>query len=80
MARILVLGGGICGLAAGMMLARDGHEVTLLERDAAPVPESIEDAWEQWDRDGVSQFRLAHFLHVRATQVIARSFRTSARR
>ena len=35
MARILVLGGGVCGLAAGLMLARDGHDVTLLERDPA---------------------------------------------
>ena len=62
MARIMVLGGGVCGLAAGMMLARDGHEVTVLERDAAPVPESVEEAWEKWARDGVTQFRLAHFL------------------
>jgi 2-polyprenyl-6-methoxyphenol hydroxylase-like FAD-dependent oxidoreductase len=62
MARIIVLGGGVCGLAGGMMLARDGHVVTVLERDAAPVPESIEEAWEKWSRDGVTQFRLAHFL------------------
>lgn len=74
MARILVLGGGVCGLAAGIMLARDGHEVTLLERDPAPVPETLEEAWEEWDRGGVSQFRLAHFLHARASDVIAREF------
>ncbi|HEX6459413.1 MAG TPA: hypothetical protein VF032_10900 [Thermoleophilaceae bacterium] len=72
MAQIIVLGGGVCGLASGIMLARDGHEVTLLERDAAPVPDSIEEAWEEWDRSGVSQFRLAHFLHARASEVIAR--------
>jgi glycine/D-amino acid oxidase-like deaminating enzyme len=35
MARIVVLGAGVCGLAAGLMLRRDGHEVTLLERDRA---------------------------------------------
>ena len=62
MARIVVLGGGVCGLTAGMLLARDGHEVTVLERDAAPVPESVDEAWEQWSRDGVTQFRMAHFL------------------
>lgn len=71
MADIIVLGGGVCGLAAGMLLARDGHEVTLLERDASPVPGSIDEAWEEWDRGGVTQFRLAHFLHARASQVIA---------
>ncbi len=62
MARIVVLGGGVCGLASGLMLARDGHEVTVLERDTAPVPESVDEAWEGWSRDGVTQFRMAHFL------------------
>jgi 2-polyprenyl-6-methoxyphenol hydroxylase-like FAD-dependent oxidoreductase len=62
MARIIFLGGGVCGLAGGMMLARDGHEVTVLERDAAPVPDSLDEAWGTWDRGGVTQFRLAHFL------------------
>ncbi len=62
MARIVVLGGGVCGLASGLLLARDGHEVTVLERDADPVPESVDEAWEKWSRDGVTQFRMAHFL------------------
>ena len=62
MAGILVLGGGFCGLAAGLMLARDDHEVTVLERDPEPVPASADDAWERWPREGVTQFRLAHFL------------------
>jgi glycine/D-amino acid oxidase-like deaminating enzyme len=38
MPRILVLGAGVCGLASALMLARDGHEVTVLERDGAPPP------------------------------------------
>jgi 2-polyprenyl-6-methoxyphenol hydroxylase-like FAD-dependent oxidoreductase len=62
MARIVVLGGGFCGLAAGLMLARDDHEVTVLERDPEPVPASAAEAWERWSREGVTQFRLAHFL------------------
>ena len=70
MAEIIVLGGGICGLAAGTLLARDGHEVTLLERDPAAVPATPEEAWENWERDGVSQFRLAHYLHLRGSHVI----------
>jgi 2-polyprenyl-6-methoxyphenol hydroxylase-like FAD-dependent oxidoreductase len=51
------MGGGVCGLATGLMLARDGHDVTVLERDPAPVPETLEDAWDLWERGGVSQFR-----------------------
>ncbi len=70
MARIVVLGGGVCGLASGLMLARDGHEVTVLERDAAPVPESVDEAWEKWSRDGVTQFRMAHFLQPAGRAVL----------
>jgi 2-polyprenyl-6-methoxyphenol hydroxylase-like FAD-dependent oxidoreductase len=57
-----VLGAGVCGLACGMMLARDGHDVTILERDEGQVPECPEEAWELWSREGVIQFRQAHFL------------------
>src|ERR1700712_5209702 len=62
MSHTIVLGGGLCGLSAAMMLARDGHRVTVLERDPAPVPADPEAAWERWRRDGVVQFRQAHFL------------------
>ena len=62
MPRIVVLGAGICGLASALLLARDGHDVTVLERDPAPVPDSPDDAWEQWERRGVAQFRQAHYL------------------
>ncbi|MGO9788877.1 MAG: FAD-dependent oxidoreductase [Solirubrobacteraceae bacterium] len=63
MASIVVVGGGVCGLMSAMVLARDGHEVTILESDSARVPESAEEAWESWERNGVAQFRLAHYLH-----------------
>jgi 2-polyprenyl-6-methoxyphenol hydroxylase-like FAD-dependent oxidoreductase len=70
MGRIVILGAGICGLAAALMLHRDGHEVTVLERDAAPVPDSLEDAWERWERPGVVQFRQAHYLQPRGRAVL----------
>jgi phytoene dehydrogenase-like protein len=38
MATILVLGAGMNGLTTAMLLARDGHDVTVLERDPAPPP------------------------------------------
>src|SRR6188768_2435920 len=58
--RIVIVGGGICGLGAGLLLARDGHEVTVLERDASPLPESAQAAWDVWARGGVAQFRQPH--------------------
>jgi flavin-dependent dehydrogenase len=41
MSSTIVLGAGPTGLAAGMMLARDGHRVTILERDGAPVQPAL---------------------------------------
>jgi 2-polyprenyl-6-methoxyphenol hydroxylase-like FAD-dependent oxidoreductase len=57
---VVVVGGGICGLGTAMLLARDGHDVTLLERDPDPVPETALDAWARWERKGVAQFRQPH--------------------
>jgi 2-polyprenyl-6-methoxyphenol hydroxylase-like FAD-dependent oxidoreductase len=58
--RILIIGGGICGLGTALLLARDGHDVIVLERDTAPTPDSPHSAWERWDRHGVAQFRQPH--------------------
>src|SRR6478672_438092 len=42
-AEILVLGAGLCGLSTAMLLARDGHQVTVLERDPAAPPEVLDE-------------------------------------
>jgi 2-polyprenyl-6-methoxyphenol hydroxylase-like FAD-dependent oxidoreductase len=60
MAEIVVIGAGVGGLGAAMLLAKDGHRVTVLERDPAPPPAKPADGWEQWQRPGVNQFRLPH--------------------
>ncbi len=68
MADVVVLGGSVNGLATAMMLARDGHDVTVLERDASPPPETVVEAWESWERKGVPQFRQAHVMFPRFRQ------------
>lgn len=70
MARIVVLGGGVCGSASAMLLARDGHEVRVLEKESCALPASVDDAWESWDRKGVAQFRQAHYVQSRFRHVL----------
>jgi 2-polyprenyl-6-methoxyphenol hydroxylase-like FAD-dependent oxidoreductase len=65
-AEVLVLGAGLTGLSTAMLLARDGHQVTVIERDPAE-PTAAVDAWEAWERRGVNQFRLPHFMLPRWT-------------
>lgn len=62
MPKVVVIGGGPTGLTAAMKLAAAGASVTVLERDADPMPASPEDAWERWVRRSVAQFRQVHFL------------------
>jgi 2-polyprenyl-6-methoxyphenol hydroxylase-like FAD-dependent oxidoreductase len=71
-ANIIVLGGGVCGLGAAVLLARDGHDVSVFERDHERTPEHVEGAWTSWERPGVAQFRQPHFLQARVRQVLHR--------
>jgi 2-polyprenyl-6-methoxyphenol hydroxylase-like FAD-dependent oxidoreductase len=75
-AEILVLGAGLNGLSTAMLLARDGHQVTVLERDPAAPPglaeAGPEQAWEAWERRGVSQFRLPHVMLPRWRELMER--------
>ncbi|MET0489262.1 MAG: LuxR C-terminal-related transcriptional regulator, partial [Acidimicrobiales bacterium] len=60
------------GLSTAILLAREGHRVTVLERDPAEPPELAPDAWVDWARTGVSQFRHMHVMLPRWYQDMRR--------
>jgi 2-polyprenyl-6-methoxyphenol hydroxylase-like FAD-dependent oxidoreductase len=74
MGEVLVLGGGPIGLATAMLFAREGHEVTVLERDPDPPPRTGLEACETWRRTGVAQFRQVHTIHARFRQILEAEF------
>src|SRR5262245_58702055 len=68
--RVIVVGGGPIGLALSLLLAADGREVTVLEKDSEGPPATIEEAFGSWKRAGVAQFRQAHYLQPRFCQLL----------
>lgn len=72
MPSVVIAGGGVVALCTAMLLAEDGHDVTILERDPAFAPSPTE-AWESWQRRGVNQFRLPHFFMPRFRLEIERA-------
>jgi 2-polyprenyl-6-methoxyphenol hydroxylase-like FAD-dependent oxidoreductase len=62
MPEIVVVGGGLVGHCAAMLLAADGHAVTVLERDPQPPPGAGDAAWDDWTRRGVNQFHMIHYF------------------
>ncbi|HKY75919.1 MAG TPA: FAD-dependent oxidoreductase, partial [Acidimicrobiia bacterium] len=68
--RVIVAGAGPIGLATAILLAEDGYEVIVLEKDPHGAPASAEEACSNWRRHGVPQFRGAHYMHARFRQLL----------
>ena len=68
---VVIVGGGLGGLAAALGLGRRGHRVRVLERDPAPAPAHAEEAFGSWPRRGVPQWELYHAFSARARRELA---------
>ena len=68
--QIAVIGGGVAGLGAALLLSRAGHRVTLLERDATPFPADPVRAFESWERHGAPQVRHSHAFLARLRNLL----------
>lgn len=64
MSGVVVLGGSVAGLATAVLLARDGHDVTVVERDRLEA--GSPDASPGWERRGIPHFLQPHALIPRA--------------
>lgn len=69
MARAVVVGGGIGGMATALFAARRGHEVTVIDRDPPPPVGTVDDI-ATWDRPGVAQAGHSHYFLARSTRVL----------
>lgn len=68
--RVLVLGGGLAGLATALFLARRGQPVDLLERDRSAIPTGVRAA-ATWHRGTVPQNAHSHAFLARFRQLLA---------
>jgi 2-polyprenyl-6-methoxyphenol hydroxylase-like FAD-dependent oxidoreductase len=69
---VVVLGAGVAGLAATLALSRDGHRVTLVERDDMTAGNAT-DAF-SWDRKGIPHFLQPHAFTPRGRKEIIETF------
>ena len=68
---VVVMGGGVAGLATALLLARDGHRVTLFERDEQRSGGAAQDAT-QWRRPGIPHFLQPHAFIPRGRSELRR--------
>lgn len=74
MARAVVVGAGVAGLGTALSLARQGHEVIVLERDDVPLPSGPSEAFDRWERRGTPQARHSHAFLARLRNLLRDRF------
>jgi 2-polyprenyl-6-methoxyphenol hydroxylase-like FAD-dependent oxidoreductase len=68
--KIIAVGASVTGLAAAAALADAGHEVLLLEREAASPPSTLDEAADGWARPTVPQAAHSHAFGSRGTNLL----------
>jgi len=68
--RVIVVGGSVTGLVTALTLARNGHRVTVLEKDPAPMPQTPDEAFQGWQRRGAPQVLQSHAFLARMHNLI----------
>ena len=68
--QVLVVGAGVAGLFAAMMLADPSRTVVILERDPPPGSADADDAFAHWHRRGVGQLRHSHAFLARLINIV----------
>ena len=63
--RSTVIGSGPAGMTAALLLARQGHDILLVDRDPGPPDEG------PWKRVGVMQFHLPHAFRAQCRTVLS---------
>lgn len=67
---VVIVGGGVSGLSTALKMGRSGHDVTVIERDDTPMPDSPDGAFD-WDRRGAPQVRHSHAFLARLRNLLA---------
>lgn len=68
--RVAIVGGSVAGLSAALFLARRGHQVVVLEKDATPTPVDLADVG-GWHRRPTPQVAHSHAFLARSRSILA---------
>jgi 2-polyprenyl-6-methoxyphenol hydroxylase-like FAD-dependent oxidoreductase len=67
---VIIMGGGMGGLATALALKHSGYAITIVERDPAPPEIDPKQAFELWKRPGVPQLRHTHIFLARVQSIL----------